>query len=232
MAMDFQSIYAGRAADYERLVAREDHQRNLPRVLAGIGGMRAGLDIVELGAGTGRVTRLLAPHARRLIALDQSAHMLGLAAALGGLDPCVLFAAADTLHVPLPATCADLVVEGWSFGHFNFWDSARWREAAELSLTAMQRVLRPGGLAVLIETLGTGSSEPQPPTPALGAFYRYLVDERGFEQTWVRTDYAFESLEEAVELVGFFFGQDLAQRVQREQLRIRPECTGSWWRRV
>ena len=58
----FRTIYRTRADDYDTLVAREDFQGNLPQALAKIRPW-AGLDVVELGAGTGRLTRLLAPAA-------------------------------------------------------------------------------------------------------------------------------------------------------------------------
>jgi hypothetical protein len=48
----------------------------------------------------------------------------------------------------------------------------------------------------------------------------------------VRTDYQFESLEEAVELSTFFFGEELGQKVREKSWVILPECTGIWWRKV
>jgi hypothetical protein len=48
----------------------------------------------------------------------------------------------------------------------------------------------------------------------------------------MRTDYRFESLEEAVELSTFFFGGEMGQQVQKKNWQILPECTGVWWKRV
>ena len=53
----------------------------------------------------------------------------------------------------------------------------------------------------------------------------------GFNATWIRTDYEFASVPEAEELTRFFFGDALADRIEREQLLILPECTGLWWKR-
>ena len=53
--MELKEIYASRARDYERLVAREDYQGNILKALQDIRAL-AGLDVVELGAGTGRLT--------------------------------------------------------------------------------------------------------------------------------------------------------------------------------
>jgi hypothetical protein len=94
----------------------------------------------------------------------------------------------------------------------------------------MKRMLRPGGTAVILETLGTGQEAPRPPTEGLAAYYAFLEDEHDFSSTWLRTDYRFNSLEEAEQLVRFFFGPELASRIVQEELLILPECTGIWWR--
>ena len=60
---DFKAIYAHHADQYDQLVAREDYQQNIIRALRQIRPLD-GLDVVELGAGTGRLTRMLTPLAR------------------------------------------------------------------------------------------------------------------------------------------------------------------------
>ena len=50
-----------------------------------------------------------------------------------------------------------------------------------------------------------------------------------FSRVWIRTDYRFASLLEAVDMTRFFFGDELADRVASEGLVILPECTGIWW---
>jgi hypothetical protein len=96
----------------------------------------------------------------------------------------------------------------------------------------MKRVLRPGGAIIILETLGTGRETPQPPAPALAAYYDWLENEHGFNHTWIRTDYRFASVDEAEALTRFFFGDNLAGRIRRDNLTILPECTGIWWRTV
>jgi hypothetical protein len=39
-------------------------------------------------------------------------------------------------------------------------------------------------------------------------------------------------LDEALELSRFFFGDELADRVERNRWVILPECTGVWWRNI
>lgn len=97
-------------------------------------------------------------------------------------------------------------------------------------LAEMRRVLRPGGTAVILETLGTGRETPQPPTPALAELYAWLESEHEFTRQSLRTDYRFESLDEAEDIVRFFFGDELAAEVVANKWVKLPECTGLWWR--
>jgi hypothetical protein len=83
-------------------------------------------------------------------------------------------------------------------------------------------------MAMILETLGTGSETPSPPTHGLATYYAWLEEEHGFTRTWLRTDYKFATLDEADMLTRFFFGDELADRVRREALVILPECTGIW----
>lgn len=231
---DQREVYRSHAALYERLVAREDYQANVLPTLKAIRPLD-GLDVVEFGAGTGRFTLMLIPVVRSIVALDASRHMLGVTRGklrAQGLNNWLL-GVGDNRRMPLPAAHFDLAIAGWSFGHATVWYADRWRDEIEQSLAEMRRLLRPGGTAVIFETLGTGSEEPNPPTEVLGAYYAYLEDEQGFSSTWIRTDYRFESLAEAEELVRFFFGDDLAAQVAvhvaDDGRVILPECTGVWW---
>ena len=94
----------------------------------------------------------------------------------------------------------------------------------------MNRVLRPGSFIVLFESLGTGHESPFQ-LPHLANFYPWL-DEVGFQNTWIRTDYKFESLEEAEQLSRFFFGEEMGDTVLKNNWVILPECTGVWWKAI
>ncbi|MFW5696793.1 MAG: class I SAM-dependent methyltransferase, partial [Phototrophicaceae bacterium] len=189
-----------------------------------------GQRVVEFGAGTSRVTRLLAPFARSVHAFDNSLHMLSAGAhTLPSASACLL-AAADNSRLPLPDACADVALAGWSFGHACGWFPTTWPDEIGRYLAEMRRVLRPGGMAIVIETQGTGQHEPAPPTPALVAYYRWLETQHASRFRWIRTDYQFASVTEADELTRFFFGDDLADRMVRDETTRLPECTGIWWR--
>lgn len=228
----FQKIYAMEAARYDRMVGREDQRGNLFAALNDIAALD-GINVVEFGAGTGRLTRMLAIQAARIHAFDIAGPMLQVATEsleTSGLVNWDL-GLADNRAMPVASDVAELVIEGWSFGHAVGWYPDRWREEIGQMLAEMQRILKPGGTAILLETMGTGSRTPQPPTPGLADLYAWLEQEQGFSYRWVRTDYQFESLDEADELTRFFFGDELADRIRDEKLLILPECTGIWWRR-
>lgn len=227
-----REIYIQHASQYEALVSREDYQGNILRALEAV--VRpAGLDILDLGAGTGRLASLLSPVAKRILAFDLSRHMLSVArgklASTRGARP-YLTAAADHRRLPLPKAAADLMVAGWSVSYVATWHPETWQAELERWLAEARRVLRAGSHVVLFESLGTGNETPQR-LPHLLDFYDWL-DGAGFQSTWIRTDYRFETPKLANELTGFFFGEEMVNRIERGASTTLPECTGVWWRRV
>ncbi len=226
-----KEVYAMHAEEYEALVSREDHQGNILKSLQEIVDLN-GLDVLDLGAGTGRLACLLAPYVRTIRAFDSSPHMLGIAGdklRQSKLDNWST-AAADHRFLPVRSQIADLIVSGWSVSYITVWYPDRWRFEAEAWLTEARRVLRNGSTIILLESLGTDTESPQRLTH-LENFYQWL-NEKGFLNKWIRTDYKFESTEIGSEVAGFFFGYEMKRRILREQITILPECTGVWWLRI
>ena len=225
---DHKQVYNREAQNYQRLVAREDYHDNLLRSIQDIINPN-NLDVVDLGAGTGRLACLLAPFARSVYAFDLSPHMLSIASSRlikKDLNRW-LVAASDHRRVPLNASSADLVVSGWSFCYLVVWEEKNWKTALEAGLQEINRLLREKGTIVIIESLGTGIKRPEP-SEKLKEYFQYL-EARGFHRTWLRTDYEFQDMEEARELVQFFFGEEMLEKINDEPRPVLPECTGIWW---
>ncbi len=228
---DNKTVYAQHGDEYEALIAREDYQGHIPRSIDEIIHVE-GLDVLDLGAGTGRLTLLLAPRVKSIRAFDASAEMLRvcrerlLASGLSNWQVDV----ADHRQLPVPDHSADLVTSGWSVSYLAVWNPRKANQELDKWLVEMQRVLRKTGMIILFETLGTGHAEPfrlEQVEPA----YRWL-DANGFQNKWIHTDYRFESLEEAEELSRFFFGDELGDKVRQNNWVILPECTGVWWKKL
>lgn len=222
-------IYQKHADKYDLLVMREDYQKNILAALRTIHPLQ-NAEVVEFGAGTGRMTGIVAPYVKSILATDISEHMLAVAdEKLTPQYPHLRLAVADNRQMPIKTASADITIAGWSFGHATVWYQDRWREEISQAVAEMKRVLRPGGVAIILETLGTGRETPNPPTDILADYYNWMENEQRFSHTWIRTDYQFESPEEADFLVRFFFGNDFADAVMKDKRVTLPECTGIWW---
>ncbi len=230
MVDHFINIYRNHADDYDVLVSREDYEGNLLSTLQEIHPL-AGADVVEFGAGTGRVSRLIAPDVRRLFVFDFMPSMLAVARdRFNTSRDNWAVSAGDNGHMPVKTGVADVAIQGWSFGHATGWHPEDWHKVIDSYLDEMIRVLKPGGTAILIETMGTGVEVATPPNQALAEYYAYLEQNKNFTHRWIRTDYKFADIEEAERLNRFFFGDELGDRVRRENWVIMPECTGFWWK--
>ena len=226
-----RKIYQTDGDRYEALIAREDYQGNIQKALDEILPVD-GLDVLDIGAGTGRLALLLASRTRSMRAYDVAEEMLRVcrsrlsASGLSNWDAQV----ADHRALPVPDHSADLVVSGWSVSYLAVWNPETWRAELEKWMVEMRRVLRPRGHIVLFESLGTGNESPVR-LEHLHNFYAWL-DETGFQFKSIRTDYKFKSLAEAEELSRFFFGDDLGDAVLANQWNILLECTGVWWMKL
>ncbi|MFD0589594.1 class I SAM-dependent methyltransferase [Paenibacillus sp. GCM10027627] len=219
-------IYNKEALGYDELIAAQ------PSLLPVINDIReaAGLDIVDMGAGTGRLTNVLAPVAKSIMATDAAEAMLkvtGERLRSAGYSHWGTMTA-DHRKLPLEDGCADLVVSGWSICYLCTSDNEKWKDHLAEVMGEIDRILRSGGTAILFETMGTGWESPHPPD-FLVPYYEALVQDYGFAHRWIRLDYHFESVEQAERLTRFFFGDELADRVAKEGIRHVPECAGVWW---
>ena len=224
-------VYNSKAEKYERLISREDYQGNIQRTLLDICSF-TNCDIIDMGAGTGRLTCMFAPLSKSVIAFDLSQPMLDVTAEKlirAGLSNWRT-EVADHRNLPAEDSSADIVKAGWSICYLGSTNVALWQDNIHSVISEMKRVIRQNGILIILETLGTGHEEPEPPDFLLEYFK--LLETYGFCKKVIRTDYQFRSLEEAEELTKFFWGNELANKVHEGGLTIVPECTGIWWLKV
>ncbi|MED1917817.1 class I SAM-dependent methyltransferase [Bacillus thuringiensis] len=221
-----EQIYKNQAKQYDLMISR---QPSLLAIIEEITPIK-GQDVIDLGAGSGRLTSVLAPHAKSILALDASAAMLEVNAqqlTQAGLSNWTTNVA-DHRELPSDDNSTDVIVAGWTVCYLTSSEVPNNELHLEKIIQEMKRVLRPGGTIVIMETMGTGYGTPHPPE-FLIKYYSLLENKYGFSHKWIRLDYQFKDLEEAEQLSRFFFGDELADRVAREKLVTLPECAGVWW---
>ncbi len=111
---------------------------------------RAGCRVLDLGCGGGHVSSTLAPHASEVVAYDLSPEMLAAVTATAsrrGLAN-IRTQQGQAEDLPFPDASFDMVVTRFSAHH---WDDLA------LGLAGLRRVLKPDGLAVVIDVVSPGT---------------------------------------------------------------------------
>jgi ubiquinone/menaquinone biosynthesis C-methylase UbiE len=221
-------IYNSSAHEYDELVTHEDYQNNLQMFL------HTTIDwdkksVIEFGIGTGRVTRVYIDRVKTVTGYDRSAHMLQRAAEnLSDYPSKISFNVCDNLDIQSLDAKADIVIEGWSFGHTVGDHQEKIEETVADLVSSCASLLNPGGTLIFIETLGTNVPAPIEPGIFLPKFYSLLETKYGFHRFVISTDYKFESCQEATRIAGYFFGDAMKNEILRSRSNIIPEFTGVW----
>jgi ubiquinone/menaquinone biosynthesis C-methylase UbiE len=222
----FVKIYKTQAAAYHALITAEDVDGNLLPALQTITPL-AGKRVLDLGSGTGRIPLLLRGTDCEIISVDLH-HAMLVEQRKQLQKTAQKLAQADIRRLPFAAQLADVAIVGWAIGHFTGWYPEAWKDEIQKAVNETIRAVKPGGAIVVLETMGTGSKQAGPPNAALAEYYAILEDEFDFSKQVVATDYDFGTMERAVWLCGFFFGDEMAQNVKRNGWSRVPEWTGIW----
>ncbi|WP_437740223.1 class I SAM-dependent methyltransferase [Sorangium sp. So ce281] len=130
--------YATAADAYEK--GRPDYPRGAIELLRDTLRIDATSTVLDLGAGTGKLTRLLVPTGARLLALEP---VEGMRRKLGQMVPSAIPLDGVAEAIPLPETSVDAAVAAQSFHWFH----------GDLALAEIHRVLRPRGRLSLLFNL-------------------------------------------------------------------------------
>lgn len=237
------SLYVDHAARYDDEICRcQDYAGNILTAIQAIVALTPATRVVDVGTGTGKLCRLLAPHVASVVGLDRSEEMIAVACARSQAARNVRFELADVRQLPLTDSCSDVLVAGWTYSYLKSegeeWypdgtAGGAWREELGRALTEAERVLVPGGTVIVLETQGTAAEKSRRTGSWLYAYLREI----GFQETVIRTDYRFPSRETALQALLFFFGRGVATRAKDTLVEDRAtgecvvaECTGLWWR--
>ena len=139
----------------------EDYERGRPgwpAEVVDVPGLPPEATVLELGAGTGKLTRLLVSTFGRVIAVEPAEAMRRL---LTSLCPEAEALAGTAEEIPLENASVDAVFAAEAFHRFD----------GERALAEIARVLRPGGPLVLLWNLPAG-----PTRPSIAAAERFLQE--------------------------------------------------------
>lgn len=139
-----QAYYAARAREYDRVYEKPERQHDLRALEAWLPGVFAGRRVLELACGTGWWTRLLAPVAQAVTAVDTAEETLEIArvrcAALGR----VRFVQGDAYEPPVEWGEVDACFAG-------FWWSHVPRARLGAFLSSLHARLPPGSPVVFLD---------------------------------------------------------------------------------
>jgi SAM-dependent methyltransferase len=190
-----------------------------PAEVVDIAGLHRSAEVLEVGAGTGKLTRLLVAHFGRVIAVEPDQEMRRI---LESLCPDADVRAGSAEAIPLSAASVDAVIAAEAFHWFD----------GERALLEFKRVLRPGGAVIMMWNVPAGPSDP--PTTDVDRLLTELApprDELGHDPVDLNAD-RFSSMAWQAPFAGSSFEplQELAlanpQTLDREALIAFYESMG------
>lgn len=149
-----EAYYARRAAEYERIYAKPERQRDLAALRTRIAVLFAGRRVLEIACGTGYWTHMMAASAASITALDAADETLEIARAKRYPEGKVEFRRGDAYQLPDFGRTHDAAFAG-------FWWSHVPLARLDAFLDSLARAVAPGSvLAFLDNRYVEGNSTP------------------------------------------------------------------------
>ncbi len=228
---DYASLFTYQSEKYEKMVSYEDYENNLLSTIESIILLSKSLTVADIGAGTGRISFILSPYVSKIYGIEpnESMRQTGIEKARNNNIKNIEFISGGYELIPLKDKICDFVIEGWSLLYYYKLSQPDWKRKISNAIAEMKRILKDNGKMILIETLGTMQEGPIIMEFA-SPLYNFLEDELKFKKIEIRTDYKFENVGQAIELITFFFGNEMGNEVRKSNISIIPEYTGIWHR--
>jgi ubiquinone/menaquinone biosynthesis C-methylase UbiE len=149
-----EKYYHHRAPEYDEVYSKPERQGDLLVIRGRLVGWFTGKHVLEVAAGTGWWTSVLADTAASVTATDINQATLDVARARRAWPPSVDFAVADALALPAIAGGFDAAFAGFFWSHVPL-------AKIDAFLEGLMRRLRPGSLVVFVDNrLVAGSVHP------------------------------------------------------------------------
>lgn len=207
-------IYYERPDIYEELSQAEDAEG---KVFHALGRRLAGLDLLDLGCGSGKYLELFGPLASHATGLDASAPQLAIAQRKILGMPHARLVLGDAASAPLPLARYGVVIACWMLG--TVLDPTRRLAIIERAM----RHLAPGGSFFLVENDSSGAFEDiRGRAAASEAYLRWLACVGGFVvDTRIASQFIFPSLSSARRVMGEIWGPLARARIASRRIEHR-----------
>jgi ubiquinone/menaquinone biosynthesis C-methylase UbiE len=161
--------------------------------------------VLDIGAGNGFTAVRLATPTRTIIPLEPDPNMVDRQKPLA-------WAKGVAQDIPFHDHTFQAAYATWAFFFTNI-------ETIKQGLQEANRVVQPGGPILIVDN--AGDDEFCTLSPPNIASNRAWWQARGFQETIIHTAYRFDSLEEARELITFYFGEPAAQRLHQTEIEYK-----------
>lgn len=217
-------IYEKFSDQYDELIKYEDHNGNLPKLLSEY--FKENQTVLELGCGTGRVTSMYIDTVKKAICCDKHQHMIDKAKKnLKSFEDKIEYKCIDTRDIGKLDIRCDIVIEAWAVGHTLIDEFSAPDKFLKSLFENIYDKLNENAKIIFIETMGSNVSEPTIPLKELDYFYDKLENVYGMERTIIETDYKFPTIQDARNIMTFFFGEQITEDINSN---IVKEFTGIW----